>query len=152
VATARRGSGASRDVLTLGREQALALADRVGAAEVEAMMREAAAELEARIRANVSTGSGTPTSLREMRETLAQVRDVTRTVAKKLGGTTLSVAGDAADAAATSMFDYLQGAQGEFSPGRPLPIREAAMCSRRRRRTRRGSTRTRRRRTWCRSR
>jgi hypothetical protein len=127
---ARRRREEPSAILTLGREQALALADRVGGSEVEAMMREAAEELEARIRSSVSTGSGTPTSLREMRATLAQVRDVTRTVAKKLGDTTLNVAGGAADAAATSMYDYLQGAQGEFSPGRPLPLREASMFSR----------------------
>lgn len=127
---ARRRRDGPTEVLALGREQALALADRVGGAEVDAMMREAAAELEARLRAAISTGSATPTSIREMQTTLGQLRDVMKTVARRLGQTTIDVATDAANEAAGTMFDYLQGASSEFAPGRALPIREAAMFSR----------------------
>lgn len=119
-----------RQVLALGRQQALDLSARVGSAEVDRMMRVAAADLDARIRSGVSTGATTPTSLREMRSTLAHVRDIAKTVAERLGGITTAVSSDAAAAGATTMVDYLQGAHEEFSPGRPLPIKEASMFSR----------------------
>lgn len=94
------------------------------------MMQDAAAELEARLRSGITTGAATPTSIAQMQAALGQVRDVVKTLARQLGRTTVDVATDAADASATSMFDYLQGASSEFSPGRPLPIREASMFSR----------------------
>jgi hypothetical protein len=127
---ARRRADDPRQVLALGREQALALADRIGADEVQQMMQDAAAELEARLRSGITTGVATPTSITQMQAALGQVNDVVKTLARRLGRTTLDVATDAADASATSMFDYLQGAHSEFSPGRPLPIREASMFSR----------------------
>lgn len=126
---ARRGRDAQA-VLMLGREQALSLADRVGAREVEDMMREAARELEERLRSSIVTGSATPTSIVQMQQTLGQLNDVVKTLARKLGRTTVDIAGDAANASATTMYDYLQDASSEFSPGRALPIREASMFSR----------------------
>lgn len=117
-----------QEILRLGRAQALGLADRVGAAEVQRMMREAAADLDARLRG--VGGASTPTSMRQMQATLGQLNDVMRTVSKQLGKATVEIGVDAAESGATSMFDYLQSASSEFAPGRALPIREAAMLSR----------------------
>lgn len=125
----RRGPPPS-EILVLGRVQALNLADRVGSDAVQKMMEEAAAELAERLRSGITTGAATPTSIAQMQATLGQVQDVVKTLARKLGRTTVDVASDAADASATSMFDYLQGASSEFSPGLALPIREASMFSR----------------------
>lgn len=131
MATARSpGRGDPREIVRLGRRQALALADRIGAKQVDAIMREAATELEARLRSSISTGATTPTSQREMAATLLQLRDVIRTVSNKVGETTLDVATDAANTSAASMFDYLQGMSSAVEPGRALPIREASMFSR----------------------
>lgn len=122
--------GDPREIIRLARHQALSLADRVGAREVERIMREAATELDARLRSSITTGSATPTSQREMAKTLAQLNDVVRTVSKQLGASAVSIAADAANSAAGSTFDYLQSMASRTGPGRALPIREASMFSR----------------------
>lgn len=94
------------------------------------MMREAADELNARIRSAITTGSATPTSVREMQNTLGQLTDVVATLQRRLKRTTVDIAKDAANNGAATMTDYLQGASSQFDPGRPLPVREAAMFSR----------------------
>lgn len=94
------------------------------------MMQEAAAELDARLRSAVATGSTTTTGVREMQATLGQLQEVIRTLQGKLGGAVLGLGERAANIGAEATFGYLQEASSEFSPGRPLPIREAAMFSR----------------------
>ncbi len=94
------------------------------------MMREAATELDARLRSALATGSTTPTGIREMQTTLGQLRDVVGTLQRRLKATTVDIATDAANSGAATMVDYLQGASSQFAPGRPLPVREAAMFSR----------------------
>jgi len=120
--------GDPREIIRLGRHQALSLADRVGAREVDRIMREAATELEKRLRA--TAGASTPTSQQQMSTTLAQLNDIVRTLSKKLGTATVEIATDAANTAAGTTFDYLQAKASKLTPGRALPIREASMFSR----------------------
>lgn len=126
MATRRKAA----DYLRLGREQALSMADRVGVKQVDAMLREAARELEGRLASAVAAGSTTPTGVREMQETLGQLRDVIRTLQGRLGKATVEVGKRAAEEGAGTMVDYLQGTSKDLEPGRPLALREASMFSR----------------------
>jgi len=117
------------EALLVNRQQAFALADRVGKSEVERMMRTAATELRERMAAGIKTSSATPTSIQEMRRTLAQLDDVMVALSRRLGRTTLGIAGEAAEVAATNVFDYMQDASVQFG-GAPLGLRESAMLSR----------------------
>jgi hypothetical protein len=114
--------------MLIDRRQAFALADRVGKREVERMMKDAADELRARISSNIATSSTTPTSIREMRETLAQLEGVTKALSRRVGRTTLGMAGEAAEVAASAVFDYMEDANRAYM-GRPLGLREASVLT-----------------------
>jgi hypothetical protein len=119
------------EILRVNRQQALALADRVGQAEVHRILREAADDLARRLNTVVQTNAATPTSIREMQATLGQLRDLTTTVARRLGRATISTGKSAAEAGASGLYDYLAVAQKRFgTPTRPLAVRESAMLSR----------------------
>jgi hypothetical protein len=114
--------------MLINRRQAFALADRVGKREVERMMKDAADELRARIASSISTSSTTPTSIQEMRATLRQLEDVMTTLSRSVGRTTLGMAGEAAEVAASNVFDYMEDANRAFM-GRPLGLREASVLT-----------------------
>jgi hypothetical protein len=119
------------DILRVNRKQALALADRVGQAEVQRILREAASDLSKRLDAAVKTKSSTPTSLVEMQKSLAQLRSLVTEVSRQVGRATVANGKRAASDGANVLVDYLKAAQKQFgTPSRPLAIREAAMLSR----------------------
>jgi hypothetical protein len=123
--------GRAADVLRLNREQALALADRVGRKEVEALLQRATQDLARRLDVAVRAGAATPTSIAQMQATLTQLRAVMRDLAQRLGRTTTTTARKAAELGALGMYDYLQSANQELgSRARPLGLREASMLSR----------------------
>lgn len=115
--------------MLINRTQAFALADRVGKREVEKMMRAAADELRERIATSVRTSSTTPTSVREMRKTLDQLNDVILALSRRLGKTTLGMAGEAAEVAASNVYNVMDAGNRAYL-GRPLGLREASMISR----------------------
>lgn len=92
-------------------------------------MRDAHRELSERIRSGITTGSATPTSIADMRGTLAAVEDVLHGVTREIGRAALTLGSDAANGAVGATFDYLQDANQRFL-GRALPIRESAMFDR----------------------
>lgn len=115
--------------MLINRTQAFALADRVGKREVEKMMRSAADELRERIAMSVRTNSATPTSMQEMRKTLDQLNDVMLALSRRLGRTTIGMAGEAAEIAASNVYDVMEAANRAYL-GRPLGLREASMLTR----------------------
>jgi len=120
------------DVLRLNRQQARALAERVGTAPIRALLTDAHNDLRKRIDAATrGFDPATPTGLREMRVTLAQVEDVTRSLAKDLGTTTARAAKQVAEVSVSGMTRYLSDAQRAYgSKARPLALREGAMLRR----------------------
>lgn len=118
------------EALALNRHQAFALADRVGGAEVQRLLSQAAFDLRQRLEAKAPTAN-TPTTAREMRATLDQVQQVSRELAARIGRATLNSAVAGAQEGAQGLVDYLQGAHRQFGgAGRSLGIREASLFSR----------------------
>jgi len=115
--------------MLINRTQAFALADRVGKREVQRMMKAAADELRERIATSVRTSSTTPTSIAEMRRTLDQLDDVMKALARNIGKTTVGMANEAAEVAASNVYDVMETAN-RFYMGRPLGLREASVLSR----------------------
>lgn len=123
--------GRAADVLLLNREQAFALADRIGREEVGDILRRATQDLAKRLDAAVRGGAATPTSVAQMQASLVQLQDVTRALAQRLGRVTVDSARDAAELGALGMYDYMQGANQVLgAQARPLGLREASMLSR----------------------
>jgi hypothetical protein len=118
-------------ILKINRLQALALADRVGQAEVKKILRQATEDLSRRLDSAIHTKASSPTTIREMQATLGQLRDLVTAVSRNLGRATVKTGKDAAEAGASALYDYMSVAQKAYGlPSRPLAIREAFMFSR----------------------
>lgn len=119
------------DVLRLNRAQARKLAERVGQREVRKLLEDAATEFRARLEARIATGAGTETSAREAQLALAQVRDVTRELARGIGTTTARGAKSVAEVGVEGITRYMQDANRVYArTARPLAIKESAMLRR----------------------
>ena len=121
----------AQDALTINRNAAYTLARSKGAKQTMAMLERADRDLLLRLRqAEGLSGPGKGSfTAAQLRATMAQVRQVTRDLAKGMKGAILSNAGEAAEASARHTIEYLTRADLAFKGVgvQPLALNEAAL-------------------------
>lgn len=122
---------ALRDQLAQSRAEARELSEYVGKKRLRRHLEKADADLRRRLKQAEGLGGPGKDSFTatQMRAALAQVRDVTRSLAKGMKGVAIEQAEDAADAAASHTVEYLAKAERRFRgiTGGGLPIEEAGL-------------------------
>lgn len=121
------------DILRRNRERAVGLAAKAGGPRTLAMLQRAQRDLEQRLRqAEGLRGAGTDSfTATQLRATLAQVRDVLRTLKPDLKTTITDAAKGTAEQAVSGTVEYLRAAEQRFrGVSAPLALREAEMLDR----------------------
>jgi hypothetical protein len=131
VPAAGKELDAIREVMAQNRGAALNVSTRMGRARLQQLLLRADRDLQSRLKkAEGLRGPGKCSfTAQQMRVTLAQVRDVTRTLQKGVKGVLVDGAGSVADNAAGHVLDYLYAADRQFRGmgKRRLQLDEAAI-------------------------
>lgn len=117
-------------ILQANRERAQRMRKEVGTKRTEALLQSAIADLTKRL-GDKKPSADEPFTLVRMQSTLAQLRDVVRTLKLGMGKTLLDAAAIAAETEAQELLRYMEAAEKKYTGiGQPLALNEARITER----------------------